>query len=589
MHKGFSLVEVIVGTAVFLLVSFALYNAMTSLIHLATAGQERTLAVQLAAEQFEIIRNVPYVSVGLTNGIPLGIFPQVQTVVRGGVTFNIVLTIRNINLSTSTVQASDKLIEVAVSCPLCHDFQTITLTGQASPPNLQSASNGGALVVHVFDANGQPVPDATVNVVSLATSTVQNTDVTDNNGTLNIIGIPAGVNTYRITVTKAGYSTDRTYAVGTSSNPNPNNPDATILDQQVTNVSLSIDRLSSLSFSSVSPTCVPVANIPFSIAGSKLIGVGVVKYPLVNKTTDGSGVLTLSDMEWDTYTITPTNFALYDVAGINPFSPLILNPNNSQNVQFVVVPANPNSLMVSVEDGSTKLPISGATVELSGPNGYDQTKITGQGYLQQANWSSGPVQDGIYIDPNAYATDNGNIDTNTATSSGNITLHWWDGSGYQTNTTGTLESSTFDTGTTSNFYIFNWAPVNQPQLAGTSSVLFQLATAMNPGGPWNYVGPDGTSDTYFNVSGGSINSSQNGNEYVRYRAYLNTSTATVTPMVSNVSFSYTSRCIPPGQVLFQGLVAGNYTLTISANGYALYSGNVGIDGNWQQSTVFMGP
>jgi hypothetical protein len=278
---------------------------------------------------------------------------------------------------------------------------------------------------------------------------------------------------------------------------------------------------------------------------------------------------------------------------MNPFSPLALNPNNTQNIQFVVVPHDPNSLMVSVMGSSSKLPISNATVRLTGPNGYDQTLITGEGYISQSNWSGGSGQN-LFVPGSVeyYSADNGGVDTmSVGTSSGNIVLHWNAvGDPYRTNATGTLESSTFDMGTTSNFYTLNWTPGNQPLLAGSMPVKFQFATAPSSAGPWNYLGPDGTAGTFFSVSGGSINSSQNNNEFARYMAYLTTNTATTTPTVSNVSFSYTSGCIPPGQVLFQRLGTGSYSLSVSvpAGGYANYSGSVTVGSGWQQQTVPLG-
>jgi hypothetical protein len=121
-------------------------------------------------------------------------------------------------------------------------------------------------------------------------------------------------------------------------------------------------------------------------------------------------------------------------------------------------------------------------------------------------------------------------------------------------------------------------------------VKFQFAT--NPTSTsttWTYLGPDGTPNSYFTVPGSAINSLSNGNEFARYLAYLTTNTATVTPMVSNVSFAYTSNCIPPGQAIFQGLSAGSYTLTVSKMGYTSYSGSVTIVNGWQQQTISLGP
>lgn len=577
-QKGFSLIEVLVGTSIFLIVAVAVYSSIVSITHLAQGNQARNLAVELAAEQLEIVRNLPYSSIGLTNGIPVGVLTQNQTLNRGGMTFNVLLTVRNINLSTSTVQASDKLVEVEVNCPGCKNFQPIVLTGQISPANLQSAGNGGALVTQVFDSNGEPVQGATVVVESVATSTITNTDVTNNYGILNIIGVPQGINNYRITVTKNGYSTESTYPVGGAGNPNPTRPHATVLDQQLTQISFSIDKLSTLRVSSVSPICAPVANIDFDLVGAKTIGANIYKYS-ESLSTGGTGVLNLNSMEWDTYTITPTDGS-FDVYGVNPDSPFSLNPDTDQEVQLVVVPKNGHSLMVSVIDGATKLPISDATVNLSKP-GYNFGKLTGQGYLSQIDWTGGFGQDS-FINETQYFSDNGLIDT--ATSSGDVVLKDIFGL-FSTNATGTLESSTFDTGTTSNYYSLTWTPNNQPVLSGSNSLKFQFATNASSTDPWNFFGPDGTENTFYTVSGGNISNNHNGKRYARYKAYLTTETATVTPKLSDINFVYTSGCIPPGQVLFQNLSTVQYNLEVSKNGFVTHSESVDITNGWQKKTI----
>ena len=256
--SGFTLVEVLVGTAIFLIVATAAYSVFVSLLRLANASQADVLGVELADEQFEIIRNMPYTNVGLTDGLPLGVLPQTQTLVRGGVIFTVTLVIRNENLSTSTVQASSKLVEVDVTCSSCQgSFTPISLTGQVSPANLQSAGMGGALTINVFDSNANPVQGATVVMQSTASSTVTDTDTTDDNGVLSIIGVPAGYQTYRVTASKSGYSTATT------------SPNLTIVNANLTNASLEIDKLSTLTISSVSPTCSAVPNFNFNLTGQK--------------------------------------------------------------------------------------------------------------------------------------------------------------------------------------------------------------------------------------------------------------------------------------------------------------------------------
>jgi prepilin-type N-terminal cleavage/methylation domain-containing protein len=170
-NRGFTLIEIVVGLAIFLIVALATYGAFVAIFQLAAANQARTLAVALATEQFETIRNMPYSNVGIVSGIPRGTLPDMRTLVRGGIPFVINLAIRNVNLSTSTVQASSKLVEVEVLCPTCKNYTPVTLSGLVAPANLQSAANGGALVVQVFDSKGQPVQGAQVHVVNIATTT----------------------------------------------------------------------------------------------------------------------------------------------------------------------------------------------------------------------------------------------------------------------------------------------------------------------------------------------------------------------------------------------------------------------------------
>jgi prepilin-type N-terminal cleavage/methylation domain-containing protein len=570
-NSGFTLVEVLIGTAIFLIVAGAAYGAFVALLRLANVSQANILAVELADEQFETIRNMPYTNVGLTNGIPQGVLPQTQTLVRGGFTFTINLIVRNENLSTSTVQASSKLIEVDVACSSCQgSFTPVALTGQVSPANLQSAGLGGALTMNIFDSNANPVQGATVIMQSIATSSVTDTDTTNNNGILNIIGVPAGYQVYNVIATKAGYSTATT------------SPNLTIVNGQLTSASLEIDKLSTLTISSVSPTCSAVPNFNFNVTGTKTFG-GSPLYSQ-NLTTNSSGSLTLNSMIPDTYTLLPKSGSSYDINGITPFSPFVLNAGGTQNLQLVVVPAYENSLMVSVQT-SAGLPISGATVKLTGPNGYNQTYITGQGYFDQTDWSHGATQSGIFSDPSAYASGSG---VDTSTSSGNIILFSAGGAHpYNTSATATLQSSTFDTGTTSNFYALNWTPLSQ---YSSTSVAFQFATSPSSTGPWNYLGPNGASNTYYTSPGTAISTMNNNAEYARYMAYLSTKIATVTPTVNDVSFTFTSNCAPPGQVIFQGLPTGSYTLTVSKSGYTTYTSSAfNIVSGWQSKMVPLGP
>ncbi len=370
--------------------------------------------------------------------------------------------------------------------------------------------------------------------------------------------------------------------MGDPNNPNPSKPNATVVLQQVTQVSFAIDRLGSVNVSSVTPTCAPVPGIHFNLAGTKLIGTSpdVLKYA-TNQVTDGGGNLTLNDLEWDTYSLTPTDTA-FNLAGSVPIDAFTLAPGGGQNLQLVISPKTDDALMVSVKDSGTKLPISNAAVRLTGPGGYDKTLTTGRGFLRQTDWSGGSGQ-GAIGDFLRYASDDGRIDASSTP--GDLKLA---DTGGLYPTEGVLTSSTFDTGSSSNFYDLTFIPTDQPPLAGQNSVKFQLATNDDQA-TWDYLGPDGTPWTYYTATNTNISGAASGHRYLRYKAYLSTASATTTPDLSEVAFTFTSSCVPPGQVLFDGLAPGTYALTATAAGYQSHADTVNVASAWQQRDALMSP
>lgn len=580
MKKGFTLIEVLVGTAVFLVVAMAVYQAYTSLFLLISANQYKILALNLANEQFEIVRNLTYSSVGETTGIPHGVIPHSQMLTRGGVTFVVTTTIRNVDLPFDGVidgtpddlsPADNKLIEVEVSCDQCKGFTPVTLTTTVAPKNLETASTNGALFVRVFDANGNPVSGADVHIVNSAASIVID-DVTGANGMLQIVDAPPGLNAYAITVSKPGYSSARTYPPGDVANPTPTQPDATVVIQQVTQVSFSIDQLSSVSISSITPVCVAVPNIDFSLTGSKNIGASLPKYS-VNHVTNGSGAFSNSTMEWDSYTIAGLD-ATYDIVGLNPLNAIAVSPGGSQHIDLIVAPKNPKSLLVTVKDAGTGLPVTGATVTLTDPDDEDTTQVTDRGYINQTDWST---------------ETGGDAGIETSSPAGILKLKDIFGTYAPT---GIFESSTIDTGISSNFSNLVWSPTDQPPSAGLDSVKFQFATniVITATTTWSYKGPDGTSGTYYTLADTAINSIHNGDRYVRYKAFLSTVLDTVTPTISDIAFTYTSSCIPPGQVIFSGLSNGTYKISVSKAGYGSVTDDpVSISTSFLEKEVTLSP
>ncbi len=589
--RGFMLVELVVAVAVFAVISVSIYSSYTTIFNTVFLSNAKLDAVDLVNEQLEIVRNLPYADVGISGGIPVGVLPHTQTLIRDNTKFTVTITVRNTDdpfdgtlggTPNDLSPADFKTVEVEVNCAGCKNFKPVIVTTRVAPKNLETASTNGALFVRVFDANGNPVSDADVHVSN--TQIVPNItidDVTNVSGMLQIVDAPPGANAYDITVTKSGYTTDGTYPA-TISNPNPVKPFATVALQQVTQVSFIIDRVSTLNFSSVTQTCSPVADIDFNLIGAKLIGLtpDVLKYN-TSKVTNSSGILVLNNLEWDSYTLNLTD-AGYDLIGINPISPINLLPNSNQNVQLVLAPKNSRTLLVMAKDSATSLPLSGVIVTISKSGFTDVTKSTGEGFLSQTDWSGGEGQ-ATSTDLTKFFSSDGNISLNSPV--GDLVLNKISGDYVAS---GNITSSSFDTGSVSNFQKILWTPISQPVGAGTPNVRLQIATNNN-GGTWQFAGPDGTASTYYTTSNQNINSINNGNRFLRYKLFLDTVSTSTTPNISDVSFTFTSDCTPPGQVYFSGLPSGTYNLHFTKIGYVDQDVLVNVNSSWQMQEVVMLP
>ncbi|OGI74301.1 hypothetical protein A3D42_02340 [Candidatus Nomurabacteria bacterium RIFCSPHIGHO2_02_FULL_41_18] len=384
MNKGFTLIETLVGSIIFLIIALSAYNAFGVLMNIVAASRAKLAATSVANEKFEIIRNLPYSDVGIIAGIPAGKIQRNQTIARDNYSFDVLTTIRNFddpfdgtiggNPSDSS-PADYKLVDLDITCSNCKIFTPLNFTTLVGPHALETASNNGALFIRVFDNDGLGVAGAEVHIMNTETNPDTIIDeTTDNSGWVKIVDAPTGVNAYSIIGTKSGFTTDQTYLPGGAAGTDPVNSDATVVLQEVTQAVLSIDRVSSIAVSSVNSLCEPLSDVEFSLTGTKIIGLPqILKYPTQNFTTDENGNYTISNFEWDTYSTLLTS-ASYDLAGVNPFPNFVLAPNENKNLRIIAVPHVNRSLLVSVQD-TANTPIDDASVRLE-KNDFDETQTT---------------------------------------------------------------------------------------------------------------------------------------------------------------------------------------------------------------------
>lgn len=591
---GFTLIETLIGATIFAVIALSAWMGLVKIFDATQVLRTKTTATNLATEQFEIIRNLPYDDVGVENSIPDGVVPSVQTLTRDNQTFEVRTIIRNIDLPfdgtidgtpQDTSPADNKLVQVTISCVQCiENIEPMVFTTQVAPLALESTGNNGALFIEVFDANGQPVKGADVHIENNATTTpIVIDDVTNDEGMYQLVDAPPGIEAYEITVTKDGYSVDQTYTTGDVENPFPDKPHATVAAGDVTEISFAIDETSRLNVYSRRVTCSSVSSIDFNLESSKTIGQDVWKHD-EDYQTDSSGWLQINGLEWDTYKFSILE-ANTHLVGANPNIPLIVNPGTTQSLDLMFAAADPNAVLVTVVDGSNDQFLSGATVKFT--QGTASTTVeTGSGHLLQTDWSGGAGQD-IYDSTSRYAQQNGDIETTDPV--GELKLDQFSGA-YRAN--GWLESSTFDIGTTTNFLTLDWAPGDQPQATGDDAVRFQIATvdSLDPAPVWNFVGPNGDGSSYYETPGQAIASTHDGDRYLRYRVYLETENTSVTPNVSEVKFSFATDCTPVGQAYVSGLNNNAYDVTITKNGYETVElQDVLFTEDWQALQITLNP
>ncbi len=596
--SGFTLVETLVGVFIFLIISTSLYQAYLNILHLTQAARLKGLAAMVANQQLEIAHNLPYDSIGILNGLPSGLIPRNQTITASGIDFQITTTVRSVDDPFDGViggtpndlsPADSKLVEVLVGCDTCRNFVPFEVTTTIAPKNLETASGNGALFVRVFDANGVSVSGADVHLLnSQANPDIVIDETTNNDGELQLVDVPPGNFAYEINVSKTGYSSAQTYLIDPNTNPNPLPPHATVAVGQVTQISFVIDQVSQFDVKSMTNLCSAIPSLTANLKGAKMIGTSptVLKYDQ-NFTTNSSGEKTIANLEWDSYTVTPSS-ASYDLAGTMPLLPITLPPGATQNISLVMAVKNPKALLVIVKDGVTGLPLASANVTLTlASAGFDESLITDRGFWRQTDWSGGPGQAEFTNLTKFFAVDSAN-NIDYSIQAGEAKLRYFSGAFVPS---GWIESSIFDTGgSQATYYNLSWSPADQPVTAGVDSVKFQIATANATTSPFVYLGPDGTAGTYYTLADTNIHSANNNKRYVRYKLFLTTADTAVTPSVSDISITFGSECLPFGQVFFNGLATGTYALNVTKTGYQPYSNdNLQITTDWQTVEVTLIP
>lgn len=269
-----SLIDVIVGIALLLTIFVALFGALKASLALSALAKAKAAAVEIANTQMEYLRGLSYDALGTVGGIPAGAIAASASTTVDGVPYGVRTYITYYDDPQDGLGSNDengvttdyKVAKVAVSYSINGLAKSVALVSNFAPPGIESSTGGGTLSIHVVDASGTGLADATVHIVNSTVSPAVDFSTFSNASGYAIIGGAATSSDYQIYVSKAGYSSAQTYArTGTNVNPTPGY--LTVAKDQTTSATFSIDRLAALTLESFSPATTTTFTDTFSGTG----------------------------------------------------------------------------------------------------------------------------------------------------------------------------------------------------------------------------------------------------------------------------------------------------------------------------------
>ncbi len=382
--KSVTLIEAVIDMALLAFISVIVITSLLAGLRSAQQSAEMASAAQLANQQMEDLHNLSYTALATKSGIifPQGNIPDYQTVNHDNFQLTIHTQIIYVddpydgtaNSNPPDLDPADyKKITVTVSDAVT-GVSLASITTDIASRAAETSSNTGILDISVLNASGQPVSNATVNIINTTIQpNITMSSLTQQNGTLFIPNLPPSSG-YHVVVTKSGYSTDYTSPI-TTSNPEPTNPDASVLSQQVTTVTLNIDLLSQITIELTGNNGNPISA---TFTGQKIIGNNPANTPTsIPKTQFTQNInngTVINNLEYDSYNVTLNNGWYFTTC--SPYQPFDLSPNTNLTVSCSVTQDNTLPRIVSITPTTANNTDSAASFEIDGYNFASNATVT---------------------------------------------------------------------------------------------------------------------------------------------------------------------------------------------------------------------
>ncbi|NLE10020.1 MAG: carboxypeptidase regulatory-like domain-containing protein [Actinobacteria bacterium] len=207
-ERGFTLIEVMVAVVLVAVCLLGMAQFFASAGNRVMDSETRTLMHQVAAQEIDSMRSLPYGDIGTVAGNPSGSIPDVETKTVKGVPLEItreVIYVEDPSYS-GPYPANYKRATVIVKATDSQELEPMQMS-----TNIGGGAEGGTLDITVTNLPGGPVADAQLRItndhliphVNISTSAIR----TDVNGHLMVPGLtPDNTNSYYVTATKTGYN-----------------------------------------------------------------------------------------------------------------------------------------------------------------------------------------------------------------------------------------------------------------------------------------------------------------------------------------------------------------------------------------------
>ena len=401
-EKGFTFIDVIVGTSIVLIVFMGIFGAYQLGMKAVGQSKNKITATAIANQRLEQIRNLSYESIGIKGGFPEGVLEAATTTVYNNIQYTLETRV------DYAVDAADGIAWPDDDCP--QDYKKaevkvlwaglfsgeIKASTDISPKNLsqECAIEGGILSVAVFDAYGIMVPSSLIEVKDpLTDQTLKSATPSEGKHYFSL-----ATSTYKVVVSKTGYSSERTFSSGESYNgqtiATPEKPHPIILEDQLTEISFSIDRVSSFSVDTLSPWGIDNFSDSFldetkiSEKSDVVIGLGGVNLATSTEGYLASGYLISNE-------ISPSSLVAWDEFSFSDLEPTGTDLNYqiyfASSTDWYLIPdsvlaGNSAGLELSPIDLSGLSTATYSRLKIRGNFSSNSTSSTSRLYNWQINW-----------------------------------------------------------------------------------------------------------------------------------------------------------------------------------------------------------